>query len=138
MREYPDPQQYIVKHMERSAAKYRHGLKRAGLQPNITLTNAMIEQAIEEGKEGYIREAEKVLDHNTRITVRNHRRQMNKLMRQGSSLRMKVCPPIAALFGFMAWYSFSHAEYILAIVYAVGALVFLAMLFLGAIFDRPR
>jgi hypothetical protein len=138
MREYPDPEQYLEGHIERSVAKYARGLRQAGLEPNHTLTKALAERACEEAKENYTREAKKVLDHNIGLVIKDHRRRMNKIKRQGATLRLWLCPLLAACGGLMAWYSFSQGDFTQGIVYAAGGLAFLAMLVFGAIFDRPR
>jgi len=55
--------------------------------------------------------------------------------RGGMEPAFKFCPPITLLFSVLAWYSFCHSDgFIVGICYLVGAIAFLAMLVLGAIF----
>jgi hypothetical protein len=141
LKNYEDPQRHFEQSMERSAKKYVDGLERAGLEPNAKLTRVMAERALIEAREDYNRRAAETRHHNIGVIVGNHNRRMNEIKRSGHKLRLWTCPPIAALFGFMAWYSFSHpgaAGIIMGVVYVFGALAFLAMLVLGAIFDRPK
>jgi len=62
-----------------------------------------------------------------------------KNYRRRNNLRLWICSPIAVFFGLMAWYSFTHSGgLIVATIYIFGSLAFLALLVLGALFDRPR
>jgi hypothetical protein len=70
--------------------------------------------------------------------VEAHDRQMNQIKRESAKWRMIGCPLIALFFGLIAWGCFSQGLIVNGILYSVGALVFIAMLVLGAIFDRPR
>lgn len=127
--------------MGQSAKRYVAGLERAGLEPNERLTRAMAERALIEARKDYNRRAAETQRHNIGVIVENHNRRMNEIKRSGHKLRLWTCPPIAALFGFMAWYSFSHpgaVGVVMGVVYTLGALAFLGMLILGAIFDRPK
>ncbi len=141
MQEYPDPDRHFEEHIQRSADRYVEGLQQAGLEANPTLTRAMAERARAEAEQSYIQEAQATRDHNVSQVMSSYRQRNNQIKREGARLRLWTCPPIAALFGLMAWYSFSHpgAEgVIMGAIYSVGALAFLGMLILGAIFDRPR
>jgi hypothetical protein len=54
-------------------------------------------------------------------------------------LRLWLCPLIALCFGALSWYHFSRTHDTgMGVLYALGSLAFLAMLILGAIFDRPQ
>lgn len=136
---YPDPMQHLERHLQRSAEKYLHGLEQAGLQPTPILTRAIAERAYNEAKASYIQEATQTRNHNIAGILEDHHKRMNAIKKESASLRLKMCPPIILVFSALAWYCLSHANGLaMGIVYAAGALAFLAMLVLGAIFDRPR
>ena len=138
MRELPDPQQHFDRSLKRSDEEYAAWLRRGGVEPNDILMREHRPDAFREARDSFVREATEVRDQNVKVILREHRRRVNKLKRQGAKLRMRVCPPIAALFGLLAWYNFTQAGgFVMGIISTVGALAFLAMLVLGAIFDRP-
>lgn len=137
MREYEDPHKHLHRSLERSTDRYVQGLHRSGLKPNARLTRAMAERAVREARESYIREATEIRDHNIGVIHRNHQRRLKRIKQEGASLRLKTCPPIAALFGAVAWYCFLQPSgFLLGLLYTFASLAFLAMLVLGAIFDR--
>jgi len=137
MRQFPDPDQHFNEHIKRSAEQYADGLQRSGLEPNPTLTRAVAERAVRQAAESYEREAEAVKIHNIKIIASEHRKRINKLKWQGAGLRARVCPPIAAVFGLVAWHNFHAGNPAMGLLYIGAALSFLVMLILGAIFDKP-
>src|SRR5579859_2296869 len=139
MRRHEDPQEHFERHMDRSAKRYVVGLQKAGLEPNDKLTRAMAERALAEARSDYGRTSAEVRDHNLKVIVKGHNRRMNAIKREGASLRLKTCLPIALVLGMLAWYNFGHpGGFWMGVCYLVGAFAFLAMLVLGALFDRPR
>lgn len=91
-------------------------------------------------RESFNLEAVKVRDQNIQTILIGHKLRTNEIKRSGHKLRIWTCPFVAAVFVLMAWYSFSHPGIdgmITGVLYSVGALAFLAMLVLGAIFDKP-
>ena len=140
MRDYPDPKEFLDSYMERSIERYADGLQKANIQPNDTLINALFDRTLREAKANYLREADEIHYHNIQAILRDHKNRMNEMKRSGASLRLKTCPIFIVLFGLLAWYSLSHpapGSFIPSICYAATSLVFLAMLILGAIADRP-
>lgn len=136
MRELEDPQRCFEKHMQQAVEKYKQGLQRAGLPPNDTLTKAVAQRALEEAKANYIQQVIETQDHNIEVILSEHKRCLRDIKRDGAKLRLLTCPPIAAFFGGMAWYSFNQPSGLaMGIVFTVGALAFMAML-VGGIFDR--
>lgn len=143
---YENPHEHYQRYMEREAEQYAEGLERAGLQPNKTLTKALFERAHQGAKKDYSRSAVRTRDHNIGVILDNHRQQMNDIKRREARLRLWMCPPIVLLFGFLAWqrlstWPSSHdlvETLVVSGVYAGIAVAFLAMLVLGAIFDRPK
>lgn len=141
LRDYEDPQQHLHRHMDRAAERYADGLKRTGLQHNEKLAKAVANRVYEEARADYEGQSTETFLHNMQVLDEQHRQEENKIKRETASRRLKTCPPIAAVFAVMAWYSWSHPgpdHVIIAMIYAIGALAFLTMLVLGAIFDRPR
>ncbi len=136
--DYEDPQTHLERHMDRAAETYRDGLQKAGLAPNAILTKAMAERALRQAWESYIQQATDIRDRNIDAILREHTARMNVIKRQGSRLRLMTCPPITLFRGIGSWYSFTHTGVMMGMVYAGGALAYLAMLILGAIFDRPE
>ena len=139
MRRYEDPQKHFERSIERSAGRYVDGLNRAGLKPNARLTRAMAERAWQEARNDYTKQAKETHESNIRDIMRKHDQNLKQIKREGASLRLKTCPLIAALFGATAWYNFSQHRpdsFAVGILFTIGALAFLAMLVLGAIFDR--
>jgi hypothetical protein len=140
-RRYPDPQQHFEQHMQSAAQRYVDGLNRAGLPPSERLTRAVARRAWHHARESYIQEAQAVRDHNISVIMQDHNRRMNEIKLRGHRIRLWTCPPIALVFGVLAWYNFqSHLPdgFTVGIICAVFALAFLSMLILGAFFDRPR
>ncbi len=141
MREYPDLDQYMKASMHASAEKYVRGLQRAGLEPNNTLIRALAEMAVQEARGKYIQQLIETRDHNIRVILNNHRRRMNEIKREGAKLYLKICLPVALLFGLLACYSFAHAgtiESLIGGVYSIACIVVLAVPVLGTIFERLR
>jgi len=112
MREYENPQKHFQRHIQRSADRYMDGLNRAGMKPTPILTRAMSERAAQEARDDYRKHLTAVRDHNIRVIMRNHNKRLKKIKREGASLRLKTCPPIAACFGAMTWYSFIQARWV--------------------------
>lgn len=138
-RGYEDPQQHLSRHMQRAAERYVDGLQKTGLAPNKRLMNALAERTLREAKQEYVDEATEQFESNIASILKEHDQRLNTIRREGASLRLKTCPLVTLVFAGMAWYSFAYTGDVLAgICYSLGALSFLAMLVLGAIFDRPR
>lgn len=138
MRPWKNPHEHFEEHLTCSAHRYVDGRRQAGLSPNPTLTNAMAERAVQEATDSYVRETLEIRDHNIAVIVQEHRQRLNAIKRRGARQRLWTCPPIALCFGLMAWYSFTAGEGLLiGLCYLAGSLTFLAMLVLGAVFDRP-
>ncbi|MBA2393045.1 MAG: hypothetical protein H0V70_09905 [Ktedonobacteraceae bacterium] len=142
MKQFPDPQDFFVQHLEQAAEKRIRGMKRAGItRPSWKLVNRLIERDIEEGKERYIEENNKVLEHNIKVHIRSYRRRNRQINREGAQLALWTCPPVIALFSFMAWYSFNHPGVeglLMGAMYSIGALAFLGMLIATQILTRRR
>ncbi len=90
-----------------------------------------------QNRENRIREAMRVRDRNIERIVRSHEKRMNGIKRKSASLRLKVCLPLALLFGLIAWYGFSCSNWFAAWCYGASSLMFLMVPVLGAFFDRP-
>lgn len=141
MREYPDVQHHLDASIERAAGRYLEAIQQTGLAPNDTLTRAIAEQTLHDAEASYTQEAAEIRDHNIEVILERHYRGMNAVKREGAKLRLITCPPIALLFGVLAWYSFQQsapAGVMMGLLLSIGSLAFLLMLVLGAIFDRPR
>lgn len=138
MKQFPDPQQHFNESVVRSNEKYAAWLRRGGVEPNEILMRANQDDAINEAADSYIQEATEILDHNTRLILKNSHRRMNQIKRRGANLRLWTCLPIALLLGLVAWYCFSQANIVLGLAYSIGVFAFLGMLVFGAIFDRSR
>ncbi|MBA2287535.1 MAG: hypothetical protein H0W02_18835 [Ktedonobacteraceae bacterium] len=138
MRRYEDPQAYVDRYMARSAETYVNGLRNAGLQPNATLTRAIAERALQEAGEDSIREVTDIRDSTITAILRDHTQRMNAIKKEGARLRLWMCLPVVLALSAGSWYSFTCTGFIMGMCYAGGALAFLAMLVLGALFDRPE
>lgn len=64
-------------------------------------------------------------------------RRLNEIKRDGARWRVILCPLITIAFSGVAWFNFARSNMVLGIEFVVFALAFVAMLVLGAIFDRP-
>ncbi len=137
MRNYEDPRSYVQRHLEQAADRYTEGLRRSGLRPSARLTRAMAGRALREAQEHYIRDITELRDRRIAGILRNQKEDLNAIKREGASFRLKTCPPIALLFGGVAWYNFHQpGGFFTGVLFASFALTFLAFLVLGAIFDR--
>ncbi|MGH2507466.1 MAG: hypothetical protein ACRDHZ_08705 [Ktedonobacteraceae bacterium] len=139
MRKYKNRQQHIEQYMEQAASDYWHGLQERGLKPNSILLKAAARRALDEAERDYTQHASATRDHNIALILSEHQKRLRQIKRDGAKLRLMMCPPLAAFFGVLAWYSFSHTGGLglaMGIAYSIGALAFLAMLALGAMFDR--
>ncbi len=136
MREYPDPQQYIETHLKRAADTYLDGLRRVDLKPNNQLTKAVFERACQETEANFRQEVQEVYEHNVQMILKDHQRRMKPIRRKSAHHRLVLCPPMALVFGFFAWFNLSHGDQTTGVVCALGALAFLTMLVISAIFDR--
>ena len=89
--------------------------------------------------EEQLRKVRKLRNQNVTRILNEHRLRMNDIKRRGHHLRLWLCPLIALCFGALSWYHFSRTHDTgMGVLYALGSLAFLAMLILGAIFDRPQ
>lgn len=124
-------------YVNRAVEYYLAGLRRAEVQPNETLVKAIAKKALQEAISQHMEEARQIRDHNIAVIVRDHKRRLREIKRSEARLRLWMCPLIAAWFAGLAWYSvcYQHA-WIAGMVFSIGALAFLAMLLLGAMFDR--
>ncbi len=140
MRPSEHPQQYFDRYLDQAADRYVQGLKRAGLRPNARLTKAVAERAAREAYDGYMRQLNEARNHDIQIILYAYHLQMKTLKQESARLRLKVCLPLAALFGGLAWYSGTHSGFIAgsSLLFALGVGVLLAVIVLGAIFDRAR
>lgn len=155
----PSYQQYIAQYLAHSTERYVTGLQRSGFVPSETLIKAIAQRVVNEANESYLqhiterhhqRIARLLIDYQQHIhdlteqrdqriaqVLSDHRQRMNHLKRSGMHLRSKTCPPLALLFGFLAWYNFTYGTWLLGIFFSVGACAFLAMLLFGWLFGRP-
>ena len=141
MRQYQNPDQYMRTALQRAAEREAKNLEQAAIAPNETLTEALTERALEEAYDSYVRDALEVRDHNIGVILQDHHRRMNAVKREGATMRWWMCPLLSLVFAILAWYSFAQAtssSVVLGWLYSVGSLAFLAMLVLGAVFDRLR
>ncbi len=134
---YPDSKQHFKGHIERAAQRYVDGVELAGIEASPTLTRAMAERAVREAVDSYEQETRETLDHNIGVILKDHNERMNEIKRCGHRMRLWTCPPIAALLGLVSWYHFASGSVMMGVLFVVGSLAFLAMMILGAIFDRP-
>jgi len=138
MKPLPDPDHYLDQHMQQAAKEHAKWISMLGLKPTTTLLRAISDREFERARDAYILEARLIHQQNIDQINKEHRRQLRQLKWRGIRLRWKVCPPITLLFAVISWYSFNHSNPEEGFIYAGTALAFLAMLVLGAIFDRPR
>lgn len=131
MREYEDPEKYRKQHIEQSAKKYMHGLQKAGLKPNPTLTRAVAERAVEEAHTSYVQEAHAIRDHNVKIILKDHKKRVRQIRRSTHKRRLFCCLMIALFFAFLSWYNVSQGGFGEGVIYAIGSLSFLAMVVFG-------
>lgn len=136
-REYPHPQQYLDRAIARAQERYIRAIDTCGLLPNERLTRAIVEQAVEQASEQYQEEAEAILRHNNEIIEQQCQEQDNQLKKEGAKMCMWICPPIALLFGMVAWICFDQGSVFTGWLYA-ASLAFLGMLVYGWIFERPE
>jgi hypothetical protein len=134
MKHYPDPEHHRERHIHAGAWHYVEGLEQSGLPSNDHLPRAMSEQVAREAKESYRREVD---GHHLNGTLRNQRRKMNEIKRRGQRARLWTCSLLAGLLGGIAYYSFVHAAPLPGLLYSAGALLFLGMLIIGTLYDRP-
>lgn len=137
MRSYEDAKHNRDQFIDDAARRYVTGIQKTGLQPNRRLERAIAERTGQEAKRRYMEDMDAIQRHNIGSIMEAHKQRLNEIKRNGARLRWRTCPIIAAVFGLMAWYSYAHGHVDLVIVYALAALTFIAMLVLGAIFDRP-
>ena len=125
-------------YIRKSAEEYVGGLEEMGMEPSPQLTRAYAKRAYK----SYRQQLDAEHAGNVSSIMKTYTRRMNEIKRSGARLRLWTCPPIAAWFAFLSWFSFSQHQgwtsIIMGVAYAVGALAFLAMLIGGAIFDRPE
>jgi hypothetical protein len=141
MREYGDVDKRFEKHLKAADERYAAWLRRGGVEPNDILIRENRDNALNEARESFVQESVEIRDHNIGVILKDHNKRLNTIKCEGAHLRVWTCPPIALFFGLLAWYSFSRtgAEgMMMGVIYGIGALAFLGMLVLGAIFDRPK
>ena len=139
MKEYEDPQQHLEQHMERAAERYVQGLQHAGLTANETLNQAVAERAYEKAKENYEQHAIETLTQNTTYIIQEHNNTINNIKRKGTQQALIICPPIAIVYGILAWYSLSHSgNLFLSLIYLFAAFAFIGILMVKIFFDKPQ
>jgi hypothetical protein len=129
MHRFTDPEQHFNQSISQAAERYVTGLELAGLEPNETLTRAVAERAAVAASADYQAQARSDLRHNISEIQAEHQHRMKQIQRDGASLAVKTCPPIALVLSLIAWLNFSQpGGAVMGLVYAVGALVFLVMM----------
>lgn len=138
MKAYEDPSEHLNRHMEKAAHRFTYGLKKRGMQPNAILTRAFLEREMDAAQKDYERSTDQTFKHNITILQREHKRRLNEIKRDGFGVRVHL--PIAAFFGLLAVLAWAYPGIFIpgaTILFAVGALAFVAIPIAGAIFDRP-
>lgn len=131
MKEYEDPNQFINRHLERSAKKYTTGLLKAGLEPSKTLVRALAERSVQDARESYRKHLYETHENNVNIILAEHEQSVRKISRDGARIALMTDPPVILLFGGMSIYSFLQGGPVglaMAAMFALGSLAFLAML----------
>lgn len=117
--------------MNRSNDQHAAWLRRGGVEPTDLLMRENRENALKEERDNSIQEITKARDHTLKGLKRNHKKRMStikrKIRQDRYAHRIKMCLPIALMFGLIAWYCFSHSDFIMGIWYVVGMLAFLAI-----------
>jgi Flp pilus assembly protein TadB len=126
-KDFPDPEEYLDKHMEGVAKRYADGLQRGGLKRNPKLDRAVFEREFDNAHQRYVKEITNIRDENIQAILQNHQREMKKIRREGADWGLKVFPIVTLIFGLTAWYAFGHGDPGMWIIYVVGALFFFAL-----------
>lgn len=130
-RPYEDPGHHFQRSVGRAADCYLHGLDRAGLQPNKKLTQAMAERAALAARADYETHSYQTFEGNVHSILNDYHQRDRQIKREGARLAWRTCPLIALIFGALSWSAFHQGDAGMGLLYAVGALVFLAMLILA-------
>lgn len=138
MRESEKAQSHFEKHIKQSDEQYAAWLRRGGVEPTDILMRENRGSALNEARESYIKAITEIRDHTIKVIVRDNNKRIRAIKREGAHLCLKICPPIALVFGLMAWYSFAQGRFFMGMVSITGSLAFLALLVLRVLFDRPR
>lgn len=139
MRQYEDPKQHLQRHINRAAENYLAGMRELGVEPKPTLPKAVIDRTIREAQADYQQSINETFLHNMQILNEQYNQERDEIARKGAARRLRVCLPLIAIWAAAAWYNFIHtSDPKVWIACAFGALVFLAMLVFGKIFDPPK
>jgi hypothetical protein len=134
MKEYPNPHEYMERHLQEAALRDAESLKRAGLAPGETLTRAMSERAAKEGIDQYMLEVNSILEQNIRTIILDEQRRIRQIRRKEARLSILIFSFIALFCATIAGFDFGQHDLLTGMVYGAGAV--LAMATLGAILDR--
>ncbi len=128
--------QEIQQQVQQGVACYKELIRQNGLEPDDKLVTIMTLELSTRMVQEY--EAKKDLAVKIKMMQQHQQREgMNEITESGGRMRLIICPLLAAFCVLMAWLNFSHANLPMGLIFSVGALAFLLMLVLGAIFDRP-
>lgn len=138
MRTFEEAEQHANQLIQRSNERYAAWLQRGGVEPNATLMLEHRATALQEAQEGYMQKLVEIQEHNIGVIRRQSERRIHAMKRRSATLRLKICLPLAFLFGLLAWYSFCFGgEFIVGLAALTSSLMFLTIVLLGTIFDRP-
>lgn len=135
MQRYPDPKETLDRYVDAAALRYIAALHATGMEPNVTLMHAIVEQTVDEADRAHTDACRQVLEQNIEHVLRTHQECMNELARDRKRLAWIICVPMTLVMGVLAWLGFTHGQPVLACCYAMSALVFSAM-FVHAAFTR--
>jgi cation transport ATPase len=136
MQPYEDAEKHFTRHIEKAADHYVTGLEFAGMEPSEILTRRMAERAAETARRDYTAQTNQTLEHNVSEHMRAYKRRDRQIRREGARMRLIICPIIALAFSLVAALNFSAQNWPMGLLYLVGALAFMAMLFIGTILDH--
>ncbi len=66
--------------------------------------------------------------HNISVILQEQTKRTRQIKQAERKAAVLLCPPVALVFGALAWFAFRQGAGVLGIVYSVGALAFLALL----------
>lgn len=138
MQQYPDPKTHLDEYVEQSKQEFVEKAREIGITPNKTIVHKWAERVFKEARKDFQKKTEEVALHNLDVIDQDYNQQLNEIKRKDMALRLKTCPPVAIVFAITGYLFYLGHETTSAFICFAMALVFLAVLVLGAIFGRPR
>lgn len=80
-------------------------------------------------------EDDQEIQQRVQAILENHQRDMQEIKRDGTRMALILCPLIALVFGWLAYYDFTWGNPTLGVISAIGALAFLLVLVGKVLFD---